>query len=207
MPLLIRLAFWVYYTPIYHACHRAARRRHRLTTFLIDALGASADTSEDARHLTAPAQAHPAPWSKAKEPALRPSVAASTWTASGPIRIGETIDFYISVRAQERGSKVPIRIDATFTDVAGRTDRREQLNLIRVGVFTTAGTMEPKLGQVLPTEGGTENLRKLIYQYNRRLQKLQEQAALQGMSVDPSVTIEIEDINAKIAELQTKLDA
>ncbi len=50
-----------------------------------------------------------------------------------------------------------------------------------------------------------EDIEKLIIIYDRRLQKLKEQQALAGISVDPKILIEIEDIEAKIAELQTEL--
>lgn len=52
-----------------------------------------------------------------------------------------------------------------------------------------------------------EDTRKLIYNYNRRLQKLKELQALAGLSVDPKTLIEIEDIEAKIAELNAELEA
>lgn len=41
--------------------------------------------------------------------------------------------------------------------------------------------------------------------HQRRLAMLREQAAFQGMRVDPSVTIEIEDIERQVAELERKL--
>jgi hypothetical protein len=38
------------------------------------------------------------------------------------------------------------------------------------------------------------HIKKLITNKNRRLQKLQEMEALYGLSVDPQILIEIEDI-------------
>ncbi len=51
------------------------------------------------------------------------------------------------------------------------------------------------------------NIRKLIYTYSRRLQKLEEQQALHGARVSPEIFIEIEDIKEKIESLQTELEA
>jgi len=50
-----------------------------------------------------------------------------------------------------------------------------------------------------------DEIEKLITNYNRRLQKLKEQKALYGISVDPKIPLEIEDIEAEIAELQAEL--
>lgn len=50
-----------------------------------------------------------------------------------------------------------------------------------------------------------DNLRKLINNYYRRLQKLKEKEALYGVSVDPGILLEIEDIEAKISGLQDEL--
>lgn len=52
-----------------------------------------------------------------------------------------------------------------------------------------------------------DDIRKLITNHYRRLQRLKEQEALHGLSVDPGVLIEIEDIEIKIAELQEALIA
>jgi hypothetical protein len=49
------------------------------------------------------------------------------------------------------------------------------------------------------------HLKNLIVNYNRRLEKLREQQALYGMSVDPKILIEIEDIEAQIESLQAEL--
>jgi hypothetical protein len=51
-----------------------------------------------------------------------------------------------------------------------------------------------------------DNIRKLIGNYKRRLQKLQEREALYGSSIDPQVPIEIESIETKIRELQAELE-
>lgn len=50
------------------------------------------------------------------------------------------------------------------------------------------------------------NIEKLVLNHKRRLQKLKEYRALHGISVDPSILIEIEDIEAKIAELREELE-
>ncbi len=52
-----------------------------------------------------------------------------------------------------------------------------------------------------------DNIKRLITKYERRLQKLREQRAIEGRSVDPKIPIEIEDIEAEIEELQTELKA
>lgn len=51
-----------------------------------------------------------------------------------------------------------------------------------------------------------DDLLKLKRAYERRLQKLKELEALQGYAADPKIAIEIEDIQAKIAELENTLD-
>lgn len=50
-----------------------------------------------------------------------------------------------------------------------------------------------------------DDLKKLITNHRRRLQKLKERQALEGLSVDPTVLIEIEDIEARLLELQRDL--
>lgn len=50
-----------------------------------------------------------------------------------------------------------------------------------------------------------DDLQKLIAEHERRLQKRKEQKARFGISADPSIDIEIEDIEAAIAQLQTEL--
>jgi hypothetical protein len=52
-----------------------------------------------------------------------------------------------------------------------------------------------------------EDIQKLIINHTRRLQKLEERQALEGISVDPAVSIEIEDIRTKIDSLKTELQA
>ena len=47
-----------------------------------------------------------------------------------------------------------------------------------------------------------DDIRNLIRNHTRRLQKLKEQAALHGVSVEPKIPLEIEDIEAKPEELQ-----
>lgn len=50
-----------------------------------------------------------------------------------------------------------------------------------------------------------EGLKKLIQQHQRRLQILKEQQAMYGLSVDPRIPIEIEDIETEIEKLQAEL--
>ena len=47
-----------------------------------------------------------------------------------------------------------------------------------------------------------ENLQRLKTNHQRRLQVLKEQEALQGLSVEPKIPLEIEDIEEKIGRLQ-----
>ncbi|MCB9079271.1 MAG: hypothetical protein H6631_16850 [Anaerolineaceae bacterium] len=51
-----------------------------------------------------------------------------------------------------------------------------------------------------------DDIQTLIGLYNRRLQKLNEQAALKGFSTPPEISLEIEDIEAQLAGLQAELD-
>jgi hypothetical protein len=57
----------------------------------------------------------------------------------------------------------------------------------------------------LDSEAEVEQLKKLIAENTRRLYVLQQKAAQYGLSTPPEVTIEIEDLEAKIAELKQKL--
>jgi hypothetical protein len=50
-----------------------------------------------------------------------------------------------------------------------------------------------------------EDIKKLIINHNRRLQKLRERQALEGLSIDPKVPIEIEDIETELEALQMEL--
>lgn len=50
-----------------------------------------------------------------------------------------------------------------------------------------------------------EDIKRLMSYHRQRLQKLREQEALYGLSVDPSVKIEIEDIQTKMGELKAQL--
>lgn len=49
------------------------------------------------------------------------------------------------------------------------------------------------------------DLEQRIVNHQRRLQKLKEQQALHGISVDPKIPLEIENIEAELAELQAEL--
>ena len=50
-----------------------------------------------------------------------------------------------------------------------------------------------------------DHIKKLITNYTRRVQKLREQQAIEGISIDPKILIEIEDIEAEIEKLQKEL--
>jgi hypothetical protein len=50
-----------------------------------------------------------------------------------------------------------------------------------------------------------DHLRKLISYHTQRLQKLKEQQALSGITTDPKVLIEIEQIETQLVELQSQL--
>lgn len=52
-----------------------------------------------------------------------------------------------------------------------------------------------------------EDLEKEMTLWQRRLQQRKEQKAIMGISADPSIDIEIEDIEAKLNQLQTELAA
>lgn len=51
-----------------------------------------------------------------------------------------------------------------------------------------------------------EKIKRLIDIHSRRLQSLEEQKAFEGLSADPKIVMEIEDIKRKIEELQTELE-
>ncbi len=51
-----------------------------------------------------------------------------------------------------------------------------------------------------------DDIQKLISNHQRRLQLLQEQQALRGLSTPPDVVIEIEDVEAQIQALQAELE-
>ena len=52
-----------------------------------------------------------------------------------------------------------------------------------------------------------EDIRKLIHTHQRRLQKLKEKQAAMGINTPAEVSIEIEDIEAKLKELSDDLAA
>ena len=52
---------------------------------------------------------------------------------------------------------------------------------------------------------GADDLKKLISLKYRRLQKLKEKEALYGLSADPQILLQIEDIEAELEKLQTEL--
>jgi len=51
------------------------------------------------------------------------------------------------------------------------------------------------------------DIKKLIANYKRRLQKLKEQQAFFGLDTSPHILTEIEDIEVEIEKLQTELEA
>jgi hypothetical protein len=52
-----------------------------------------------------------------------------------------------------------------------------------------------------------DDIKRLIVNYQRRLQKLKEAQALQGINTPPDVLIQIEDIEAELEKFQTALTA
>lgn len=62
--------------------------------------------------------------------------------------------------------------------------------------------------QQLETQSKTspEDIKKLIAEHNRRLQKLKEKEARFGLNTPPEILTEIEDIEAELVELQTQLE-
>ena len=48
-------------------------------------------------------------------------------------------------------------------------------------------------------------IKKFLLTYNRRLQKLKEQEAFYGRSIEPGILLEIEDIETKIEALREEL--
>lgn len=50
-----------------------------------------------------------------------------------------------------------------------------------------------------------DDIKKLIRAHNRRMQVLKEQKAIQGVSVDPKIVIEMEDIEAEVEKLEADL--
>ena len=53
----------------------------------------------------------------------------------------------------------------------------------------------------------SEDAQKLIERHQRRLQKLQESRATQGISTPPEVLTEIEDIERELGKLRGQLEA
>jgi hypothetical protein len=51
-----------------------------------------------------------------------------------------------------------------------------------------------------------DDIKKLIRAHNRRLQILKEQKAVQGVSVDPKIIIEIKDIEEELGKLEAELE-
>ncbi|GAB4124871.1 MAG: hypothetical protein Fur005_32830 [Roseiflexaceae bacterium] len=55
-------------------------------------------------------------------------------------------------------------------------------------------------------EEEVSSIKDIISQYRRRLRALQRQEAIKGISADPSIGLEIEDISAKIEQLTRELE-
>lgn len=68
---------------------------------------------------------------------------------------------------------------------------------------TPAEKQPERLGR--PLMSRQQDLQKELTLWQRRLQKRKEQKATQGISADPSIDIEIEDIEARVAKLQAEL--
>lgn len=86
------------------------------------------------------------------------------------------------------------------------------------GLLTTTPPGQPPAESPLPAKQGlpqapphdqadtsVEHIRALIRTYRRRLQILELQQALKGINTEPHVLIEIEDLQAKIAEGESRL--
>lgn len=69
----------------------------------------------------------------------------------GPLGPGEAADFEISLRANESGDKVPVHIEATYTDIANRTGRRRALTPLRVLAATSKPDFPPAVGVKVDT--------------------------------------------------------
>jgi hypothetical protein len=131
--------------------------------------------------------------------AAGPITCDSLWRAPGWLRAGETVDFQIPIRVNEGGSKVPIHIEATYTDVAGRANQHAQ------SCFVSARVSDIKSkGQGV---AGEEDLEALIAQHKRHLYELKKQAATFGTWTPPHITIGIENTEAEIAKLKAQCNS
>jgi hypothetical protein len=128
-----------------------------------------------------------------------PITCDSLWRAPGWLRAGETVDFQIPIRVNEGGSKVPIHIEATYTDVAGRTNQHAQSCFVSARVSDTKSK-----GQGV---AGEEDLEALIAQHKRHLYELKKQAATFGTWTPPHITIGIENTEAEIAKLKAQFNS
>ena len=73
--------------------------------------------------------------------------------------------------------------------------------------FSNNDSVETIFASFLEKRQRVVKLKKLIIIKNRRLQKLKEQQALYGISVDPRIPIEIEDIEVELEKLNAALIA
>lgn len=113
------------------------------------------------------------------------------------------------------------RQDALKGRLTSRTGIEKELEAWRSGVaklrnvfeimldeyklFGVRATPRKELPEVSGSKSSVEDIHSLITKYDRRLQHLKQREAKEGISVDPKVTMEIEDIEAKITSLQTEL--
>lgn len=86
------------------------------------------------------------------------------------------------------------------------TESGEEEWILREGRFDlVAPSQATSPGSV--TSESRDNIRELLHKHFMRLQILKEREAMYGSSVDPWMSIEIEDIEAEIEKLQAELDA
>lgn len=71
--------------------------------------------------------------------------------------------------------------------------------------ITAAGIAQVELNLQSTPATPLEDVRRLIYRKQRRLQKLKEAQALKGPNTNPEILIEIEDLEAELDELQNQL--
>jgi hypothetical protein len=138
-----------------------------------------------------------------------------------PLAVGESQTESFTVKPAQAGL-VPLRIAVCYTD-AGRQPRVEQFRDIRLRVSPEPAqvqkieiTAQSYYEQAVVAATGHEEehpmmskkgLQEIINQKRRRLEKLQLQEATSGLSTDPGILIQIEDLQAEVAELRRQLVA
>ncbi len=101
----------------------------------------------------------------------------------------------------------PTSTPVPFIDRPGGVATIGAMSLIIVAIIGLIGTLAAKkifLPIISPTRR-KENLKREMVGLERRLQSLKEKKAKLGFSADSSLDLEIEDIEAKLEELQIKL--